>query len=274
MPTPQRTPQPWAGTAWNPVPHSENEIHGDDVAQQHGFRGGLVPGVCVSALLMHPAVAAWGLDWLSRGRARARCDRPLYDGDGFEVELFDVTDRSYRAELHSSEGRHRAVAHVELPDEPEAPPVRRGDPLVSRESARPKASRAVFERMQREGMPAVPLRWFERSEITSYLRDAGELPEANRADGGRHANPAFVLGMTNWALSRCVGLNPWLHLETEHRNHAPIPWGSEVVIEQAVGDLFEKKGHEFVDVEVAGFLGDGTAVMSGRLRAIYRLRGS
>jgi len=64
-------PQPWQAEAYNQVPESENRIHSDEVARRFGFRGGLVPGVTVTAYLCHPAVDAWGMDWLARGRARA-----------------------------------------------------------------------------------------------------------------------------------------------------------------------------------------------------------
>ena len=48
-------PRSYEGVAWNPVPDSENRIHSDEGARQYGFRGGLVPGVTVSAYLIHPA---------------------------------------------------------------------------------------------------------------------------------------------------------------------------------------------------------------------------
>jgi hypothetical protein len=60
-------PQSWQGEAYNQVPDSDNPIHGDEVARAFGFRGGLVPGVTVSAYLVHPAVEAWSEDWLARG---------------------------------------------------------------------------------------------------------------------------------------------------------------------------------------------------------------
>ena len=52
-------PASYQGVAFNEVPESESQIHGDDVAARFGFEGGLVPGVTVSAYLAHPAVMAW-----------------------------------------------------------------------------------------------------------------------------------------------------------------------------------------------------------------------
>ena len=50
---------------------------------------------------------------------------------------------------------------------------------------------------------------------------------------------------------------------------------TDLVVEAAVADLFEKKGHEFADVDVAVFDAQGDAALAGvRLRAIYRLRGA
>ena len=39
----------WRGIAFNQVPNSTNQIHGDEMAERFGFRGGLVPGVTLSA---------------------------------------------------------------------------------------------------------------------------------------------------------------------------------------------------------------------------------
>ena len=41
----------WAAEALNTAPDSKNEIHGDKLAKEFGFKGGLVPGVTISCLL-------------------------------------------------------------------------------------------------------------------------------------------------------------------------------------------------------------------------------
>ena len=74
----------WSAEAFNQVPDSQNEIHGDRVSKLFGFEGGLVPGVTVSAYLLHPGVVAWGRDFLDRGRSHVRVISPLYDGERFE----------------------------------------------------------------------------------------------------------------------------------------------------------------------------------------------
>jgi hypothetical protein len=69
-------------------------------------------------------------------------------------------------------------------------------------------------------------------------------------------------------------MEAWLHLQTESQNYRPISSGSELLVESAIADLFEKRGHEFIDLDVAAYLLDTQEpVMSARLRAIYQLRG-
>ncbi len=261
-------------SAYNPVPSSENEIHGDDVAQRFGFRGGLVPGVVISAYLFHPAAQAWGEAWLARGRGRAVVHRPLYDDVDFRVEAEARGEAGYDAVLTDAEGTRVAEASADLPEEAPPAPERRGDPLAKRGHERPRVSREVLERLREEGLLAVRSRFGPGAEVTTYLRDPEAMAPVHRPSQEHFASPAFLLGVTNWALAANVYLPAWLHLQTEHQSYAPVPWESELVTELEVADLFEKKGHEFVDLDLATFFADGGAVAKTRLRAIYRLRGA
>lgn len=268
-------PQSWEAEAYNQVPESENRIHSDATARRYGFQGGLVPGVTVTAYLCHPAVDAWGVDWLERGRARAVVSSPLYDCKRFRVEVTDASERAYEGVLTDEDDTRCATASVELPGSVPAPPSMRGDPRVAAGFQRPRASREIMEGLRAEGMHALRARWDTDAEIVGYLRNPSELPELLRPDGGGYANPAFSLALTNWALTGNVMIEAWLHLQTESQNYRPIPRGSELLVESAIADLFAKKGHEFVDLDVAAYLLDTREpVMSARLRAIYQLRGS
>ena len=268
-------PQPWQGEAYNQVPESENRIHSDEVARTYGFKGGLVPGVTVTAYLCHPAVEAWGLDWLERGRASAIASTPLYDRKRFRVELSDVASSSYEAALIDEDGTRCATGTVELTATVPTPPSMRGDPRADEDFRRPSASREAMEELRERGLRALQVPWNTNAQITGYLRDASGMPELLRPDGGGYANPAFVLGLTNWALAGNVRMEAWLHLQTDSQNYRPIPRDAELVVESAIANLFEKKGHEFVDLDVATYLsGTREPVMSARLRAIYKLRGS
>jgi hypothetical protein len=72
-------------------------------------------------------VAAWGLDFLTRGYAHARVSSPLYDGEQFQVDIIEQEAKQYRANLVRPNGTISAEAEAGLLDTPPAPPQRRGD---------------------------------------------------------------------------------------------------------------------------------------------------
>lgn len=268
-----KTPTPWHATAFNQATESSNQIHSDEMARAYGFRGGLVPGVTISAYLMHPAVEAWGEAWLRTGRAEIVVHRPLYDGYEFDVEVSEPTDHAYHAILVDQEGTRCASGSLSLVTDPPPPPVRRGDPLLARGQAIDPVSREVLERLRDEGMHALPARWSAEHNMASYLADPGAMPAIHRFDGRGLANGGFLLGLTNWALASNTYMNPWVHVQTDSQFYAVVEPGTDLVVECAVADLFERKGHQFVDAKVDAYVrASSQAVMSATLRAIYRLR--
>ena len=265
--------QDWQATAFNQATDSSNQIHSDDMAQAYGFKGGLVPGVTISSYLMHPAVVAWGEDWLSRGFAHVVVSKPLYDGYGFEVHVTEPTQTSYQAVLVDQEGTQCATGFMRLNDELPVPPVRRGDPLLAAEQDIVPVSREVLEALRERGMYALPARWNAQHNMATYLHDPAGMPALLRFDGGGLANGAFMLGLTNWVLAGNTYMNPWVHVQTDSQFFAPVRDADELIVECAVKDLFEKKGHQFVDAQVDVYRRrDDAAVMSAVLRAIYKLR--
>jgi len=267
------TPTPWHATAFNQATESSNQIHSDEMAKAYGFRGGLVPGVTISAYLMHPAVVAWGEDWLRTGHADIVVHRPLYDGYEFDVLVSEASDRAFHATLIDREGTRCASGTLQLADAPAPPPERRGDPLLRRGEAIEPVSREVLERLRDKGMHALPARWDAEHNMATYLHDPAAMPAIHRADARGLANGAFLLGLTNWALASNTYMNPWVHVQTESQFYAPVEPDTDLVVECAVADLFERKGHQFVDAKVDAYVRETSApVMSATLRAIYKLR--
>jgi hypothetical protein len=264
-------PESYGAVAFNQVPDSNNRIHSDEVARQHGFEGGLVPGVTVSAYLVHPAVVAWGVDFLDRGRAHVTVKKPVYDARAFRVTVEGASDDSFRAALADDRGTICATADVSLPKALPAPPVKRNDPAAGDDRVPP--TREGMELLRQRGMGAIRLPWAQGLPMTTYFRDETRMPSVLRASVGGFANTSFLLGLTNWLVAANVDLGPWLHLETESQHFCRVPMGNDLIIEGHVVDLFERKGHEFVDVDVTAFLLDDSPVLTARLRAIYRLRG-
>jgi len=70
-------------------------------------------------------------------------------------------------------------------------------------------------------------------------------------------------------------MNPWVHLQTISQNYKAVPLGTSLIAEMEINNIYEKKGHEFIDVFVNLFdEKDESCVMSINLIAIYKLRGS
>jgi hypothetical protein len=276
MPNESTTAEPigYRAVAYNPVPSSENRIHGDEIARQHGFRGGLVPGVVVSAYLLDPAVRAFGLDALRGSYADVIVHKPLYDGSSFEVRIDSQHANGYRAALRDAEGTLCGEASFERGKAPAELPVITHAPRAPRRADRPDGTREVLARLQSEGMGSLRARFDDANEMARYHVTLDEQPTLVRPSPTGYASFAFLLGLTDWAIARNVRLAPWLHLQTWSYQLAPVPFGSELVVEPKVVDLFERKGHQFVDLDVAAFDASEQPVLSARMRCIYRLRGS
>ncbi len=264
----------WQSVAFNQAPDSANEIHGDRIARQYGFRGGLVPGVTISAYLLHPAVEAWGLDFLYRGAATVQVGSPLYDEEPFSVNVLEQCESAYKAEITQPDGTVSATADVSLPELAPIAPTRRGDPVTSSDFKPPPASMEHFEHLRAHGCRAFRYRWSSKHNMRTYVRDESLMPDLHRLDGGGYANTGFLLGCSNWVLAANAHMNPWVHLQTQSQYYRAVPLDSSLIAEVTVREFYEKKGHEFVDVDVHLFdEADDACVATIYLRAIYRLRG-
>ena len=98
------------------------------------------------------------------------------------------------------------------------------------------------------------------------------MPDCVRPDRDGWAHPGFTLGLANWVLSANVRLGPWIHVESDVTHHAACALGTEVHVEARVTDLFERRGHELVDLQVEAFGEESTPLLSATHRAIYRPR--
>lgn len=267
-------PKPWIAEALNTAPDSDNKIHGDELAKQYGFEGGLVPGVTVSAYLIHPAVEKWGMEWLNNGFANCRVSSPLYDKETFKVELLDLNDKKCSSTLIKSNGIVSANAEISLTEELPLPPVKRNDPIVAQDFIPPKATFAVWKDLQLNGCNAFRFHWGGHEPLT-YLRNNSDLPDLLQPEKDGFSNLCFLLGCSNWTLAGNAYMNPWIHLQTTSQNFKSVPLGTSIISEMVIKEFYEKKGHEFIDVDVNLFdEKDDSCLMTINLVAIFKVRGS
>ncbi len=261
----------WKASALNTAPDSENQIHSDDLAKQYGFKGGLVPGVTVSAYLLHPVIESLGMTWLEKGYAYCKITSPLYDGENFEVISESSREGHTNTFLKNQDGIIIANAESKILNISSKPKYR-GDLLIQKDFKAPVASLDEWKRLKKEGCKAFKFHWGGDNPLI-YLSDEKKLPLILQPSKSGHANLSFLLGCANWILAGNAFMNPWIHLQTKSQNYKTVSLETTLIAEMSVIDFYEKKGHEFIEVEVNLFEEKSKqCCMSIKQLAIFRLR--
>lgn len=262
--------------ARNTAADSENKIHEDATAASFGFRGGLVPGVTVYAYMTVPIVERFGLDWLERGSMQVKFHQPFYDGD--EVVVRAEADESAHpikvaiiAEREDGIACATALATVNdeaawlgearLEDYPEAP--------LGLLEARPVPSRELLIQGSVLGTLSETLSLPDNTVLANLDE---RLPIYTSAEAPAH--PFTLLALANQVLVRNYKLGPWIHTASDLINWSTARDGEEISVRGKILDRFERKGHEFVVLDLL-LIADGTRlVQQVRHTAIYQPRSS
>ena len=83
----------------------------------------------------------------------------------------------------------------------------------------------------------------------------------------------WLLRQANIVVDRNFDLGPWIHVESEVQNHSRAKTTDRIEVRAQVVELFERKGHEYFDLDVA-LLANGDTdrlVMRVLHRAIYKM---
>ncbi len=237
--------------AVNLAPDADNRIHDDDVAQQFGFAGALVPGVEVFALASAPLVRDLGEGFLSAGRIATRFRKPVYDG-----ELVTVTAADGALAVTGPDGVDRATGTYDT-----APPAPPGpyDDLPLPDALLPEPLLGPFGTVR---MPADP------AACAEYVRGIGE-PSPLYAD---LLHPGLVLRLVNLALMSNVVLGPWIHTASDCRFLSVARTDEPVEVRSRVVELRTRNGHDYVRYD-ALVLASGRPVAEVHHEAIWRLAG-
>jgi hypothetical protein len=253
----------------------ENKIHEDGLARAFGFRGGLVPGVTVYSWMTHPVVAALGRAWLDHGTFSVRFAKPVYFGETVTVRA-SVAARSkeevtIQARVVNEQDEVCATATMGLPLGPLLPlPDPAAYPAAALPAERPLASRAYLEQRTVLGTPQLIL---ERAVADAFLERVSEKLAMYR-DADAPAHPGIYLEQANRALDRNVRVSPWIHVETHGQHLSVLRVRERLETRAKVKNLFQGKGHEFVELDLLLLAEGARAVASIRHVAIYQLRTS
>ncbi len=260
--------------AKNYATDSANKIHSDKVASQYGFSGGLVPGVGLYAYLAHPVVEALGSAWLERGAMTAKFLKPVYDGESVCVrgKVASLDPVSLTLELINTTGTLCAVGTAHLP---ESPPLLKADdypfhPLPPFEQ-RPPAALASVAAGKLFGSLEIKLSLAEME--ATFLEGLCETLPIYRGPGAV-CHPAIFPAEANNLLHYNVELGPWIHTASEVQHYSLPRDGETLSLRGWVADSYEKRGHEFVVLDLGMFANHLRPVAHIRHTAIIRLRGT
>ncbi|MGY1753258.1 hypothetical protein [Blastococcus sp. SYSU D01042] len=245
------TPAPHRFTA-RVVEEAANRIHSDDVAQQFGFTGALVPGVELFARLTTPLVEAWGEEWLAGGRIDVRFRRPVYSG---EELLVQVRDGALTAT--GPDGVVRCVGTAartgDRPDLTGLDEVPGGAGMVDDPVVGPFPS-------VEEPVTVEQNEW--------YLDAVGEPLALYRERSLAH--PGMLLKAVHRLLTRTVVLGPWIHTASDCTFLGVARLPALVTSHGRVTAVGRRGSHDEVRYD-ALVLADGETVLHTRHTALYRL---
>jgi hypothetical protein len=111
---------------------------------------------------------------------------------------------------------------------------------------------------------------FHADKTAPYLDEVRETSPFYAAE--RVAHPGWLIAMANYALSQNVRLGPWIHVETHATHYSALTDGERVAVRGKVADLFEKKGHRFVELDLLWLGNDDRPVLHACHTAIYEPR--
>jgi acyl dehydratase len=243
-----------------------NKIHSDEGAAGYGFAGALVPGVGLYAYLARPVVDALGREWLERGAMSAKFIKPVYDGEKVQARARVAHNDpiELKLELLNPSGELCAIGSAGLPNssttfEPNKYPFR---PLGR---LRP-ASIASFSIGDTLGS-------FEfdpdlKGEMPKFLDNVVETSPIYDTI----CHPAFWIAQANEMLIRNIALGPWIHTASDARHYALARDGERLSLRGRVIDLYERRGHELIVIDLGLFGENDRPVAHIKHTAIIKLR--
>ena len=89
---------------------------------------------------------------------------------------------------------------------------------------------------------------------------------------GSICHPAFWIAQANEILMRNIALGPWIHTASDARHYALAKDGERLALRGRVIDLYERRGHELIVVDLGLFGENDRPVAHIKHTAIIKLR--
>jgi acyl dehydratase len=265
-------PRPYRVRAHNAATDSLNRIHDDEVAQRHGFRGGLVPGVTVYAYMTRPVVEAFGRAWLERGTMRVRFARPFCDGDLVTVTATHAGEGTLDLTATDEQGDMCAHATATLADAPMTlDPNRYAERPLPQE--RVPATEAGISLLAARTLGSLEF-GYHADRAHRFLGQLDDSPDSEFGLFDREglAHPGWLLRVANDLLAANVELGPWIHAGSVVNNLGVVVDGDRISARGTVVRQWERHGNHLVELDVILVANGCRTVTHIGHTAIYRLR--
>jgi acyl dehydratase len=250
----------------------ENAIHDDETARRYGFRGGLVPGVMVYAYMTQPLAAIFGNAWLTRGTASVGFIKPVLDGEELvvrgEITARDAGGATATLTAGTTATPECATLTATVPAGQPTPVNVAMYPRAPLPEPRPEATREHLGKLAALGTPEAH---YDAARAADYLAKVDDALALYRGPSGA-VHPGFYLDQANRSIDRNVRMGPWIHVGSVVRHLGSARIGDRLATRGKVRSLFEKKGREFVEVDLVIVAGETPRPVAHILHtAIYRL---
>lgn len=246
-------------TARNYAEDHTNKIHSDETARQYGFTGALVPGVGIYSYLIEPVVNEFGDQWLQQGSASVKFLKPVYDGSEVTVHGKLVDPSTMHLEIYDEGKTLCAVGEAALPR---------------------NASSALLEDYPLHPLPKpedrrLPLASaLHAGDVLGSLDGILDLEKIGAHFGQVVRRPALLLALANDLVAGNIALGPWIHTASTVTHFGMLNDGEPYSVRGCVTESGEKRGHDYVVVDLAVHgLGD-RPIAAIRHSALIRLRAS
>lgn len=253
-------------------PHFGGTIHDAAAARRYGYRGALVPGICLYAHMSSLVVEAWGLPWVERGTMRSHSRRPVYDGDELTI-LFAPAQRkddglSVSMVVRNAEGKEVATGGATLPDRaapsPElaAYPIRplpERPPFFEAGALRPGQAFGAAEILVTPELHAESLAYFEQC-WPRYAAEGIVHPTHLQRVVARNSNTSLAMP------------TPPIFVEGFAQHFTAARIGDRLTSSGVVTATYERNGNHYYDSENLVIANGSTPVALIRRTAIYAVR--
>ena len=206
--------------------------------------------------MTRPALDALGSAWLERGTISTRFLKPFYQDQLVTVRTMvtSADESGVTIELTAvNEAGETCAIGCSLPSTAPILPVLDEVPVAPRTEQRLPVSRDVLAEMSTLGTIVSSPEAIKAD--AKFLDEIKDDHPAYRGDGAV-LHPGYLIRFANTVLSQAVQLGPWIHVSSDVHHFSTVRAGEGFATRARITELFERKGHKFVTLDVLQVSGD------------------